>query len=132
MQGVFCYPSCVNTKPHKLTDIDEDLRIAYCYGCDNLVKLQRSNSTEAAKTIWRCANKHKATLENKYKPYKVHKKDACENPDCTATIISDRQLSVDHIDGNHDNNDPANLKTLCLNCHAYKTYMNGDFSKRLS
>jgi 5-methylcytosine-specific restriction endonuclease McrA len=29
---------------------------------------------------------------------------------------------VDHIDGNHSNNDPANLQTLCKNCHSLKTY----------
>jgi len=32
------------------------------------------------------------------------------------------QLDVDHIDGDHRNNDPANLQTLCKNCHVLKTY----------
>lgn len=27
-------------------------------------------------------------------------------------------LAVHHLDHNHRNNDPANLKTLCQNCHA--------------
>ena len=27
------------------------------------------------------------------------------------------QLDIHHIDNNHANNDPANLKTLCANCH---------------
>ncbi len=31
------------------------------------------------------------------------------------------QLDVDHIDGNHQNNDPTNLQTLCANCHRLKT-----------
>jgi 5-methylcytosine-specific restriction endonuclease McrA len=35
-------------------------------------------------------------------------------------------LSVDHIDGNHENNDPSNLQTLCHNCHNIKTIENGD------
>jgi 5-methylcytosine-specific restriction endonuclease McrA len=37
------------------------------------------------------------------------------------------QLDVDHIDGNHLNNDPANLMTLCANCHRLKTHKNRDY-----
>lgn len=33
------------------------------------------------------------------------------------------QLDVDHIDGDHSNNDPSNLQTLCANCHRLKTAM---------
>ena len=127
MQGVFCYPIYVNTAPHKLTDIDEELRIAYCFGCNNLVKIRRGNHSESVKPAWRCANKHKETLDNKFKPYKAHKKDICENPECTATIIHPRQLSVDHMDGDRNNNDPSNLQTLCLNCHAHKSFLNNDY-----
>jgi 5-methylcytosine-specific restriction endonuclease McrA len=29
---------------------------------------------------------------------------------------------VDHIDGNHSNDDPSNLQTLCANCHRFKTW----------
>jgi hypothetical protein len=36
-------------------------------------------------------------------------------------------LDVDHIDGNHFNNDPNNHKTLCKVCHAIKTTLNEDF-----
>jgi 5-methylcytosine-specific restriction endonuclease McrA len=38
----------------------------------------------------------------------------------------DAQLTVDHIDGNNVNNDLDNLQTLCFNCHAVKTRINGD------
>jgi len=35
-------------------------------------------------------------------------------------------LHVDHMDGNHENNDPENLQTLCSRCHSIKTVINGD------
>lgn len=36
---------------------------------------------------------------------------------------------IDHIDGNHQNNDPANHDELCSNCHDVKTVLNGDNKK---
>ena len=36
------------------------------------------------------------------------------------------QLQLDHIDGNSVNNHPSNFQTLCANCHALKTWNNGD------
>lgn len=65
--------------------------------------------------------------------YKRYRKSHCENTDgrlgyvCEATIVWEGQLQVDHIDGNHDNNDPDNLQTLCANCHSYKTFVNSDW-----
>lgn len=37
------------------------------------------------------------------------------------------QMDVDHIDGNHTNNDESNLQVLCANCHRLKTYVNKDW-----
>ena len=37
-----------------------------------------------------------------------------------------KRVTVDHIDGNRNNNDPSNLQTLCANCHRLKTHLNGD------
>jgi 5-methylcytosine-specific restriction endonuclease McrA len=34
--------------------------------------------------------------------------------------------TTDHIDGNHNNNSPDNLQTLCPTCHNVKTIVNGD------
>ena len=36
------------------------------------------------------------------------------------------QLDIDHIDGDHKNDDPSNLQTLCANCHRLKTLLNKD------
>ena len=56
--------------------------------------------------------------------YRTHKKDSCEM--CGFVAIHAVQLDVDHIDGNHANNDVTNLMTLCANCHRLKTQMNND------
>ena len=66
--------------------------------------------------------------------YTKHKKNYCENRDgrlnfeCTATIMGEHMLDVDHIDGDPSNNDPSNLQTLCKNCHAHKSLVNEDWS----
>ena len=60
------------------------------------------------------------------------KKDYCENRDkrlghkCTATIMGWLQLDMDHVDGNHYNNIPENIQTLCKNCHSWKSHVNED------
>ena len=59
------------------------------------------------------------------RPYATLKKDACEC--CGFIPMHPSQLDVDHIDGDHGNNAPNNLQTLCSNCHRLKTWMNRDF-----
>ncbi len=39
------------------------------------------------------------------------------------------QLDVDHIDGNHENNDLSNLQIICANCHRLKTIEEKDYLK---
>ena len=36
-------------------------------------------------------------------------------------------LHGDHVDGNHENNSPDNLQTLCSICHHLKGLESGDF-----
>lgn len=52
-------------------------------------------------------------------PYKTHKIGFCEL--CGFLPKHACQLDVDHIDGNHLNNELSNLQTLCANCHRLKT-----------
>ena len=52
--------------------------------------------------------------------YRQHKKCSCEK--CGFVPKHQCQLDVDHIDGNHDNNDEDNLQTLCSNCHRLKSW----------
>ena len=57
--------------------------------------------------------------------YKRSKGNLCEK--CGFIPVHKIQLDVDHIDGDHNNNDLSNLQTLCANCHRLKTYINKDF-----
>jgi hypothetical protein len=75
-----------------------------------------------------CSHHHALKYEMKNYNYKKFRKDYCENQDgklgwnCNSEILFPLwQLSVDHFDGNNENNDPSNLLTLCHNCHSIKT-----------
>ncbi len=101
------------------------------YGCDRLVAwsgTNRDGSKRYRPYCWKChdASYGKAPLET---GVKAHKKDHCENPDCTSIILDSGQLDLDHKDGNRYNNTPENVQTLCKNCHAYKGKISGDYKK---
>jgi hypothetical protein len=66
---------------------------------------------------------------NSRHPYLKYRKDYCENQDgrlgykCTAKIVWDGQLDVDHVNENPGDNRKRNLQTLCKCCHAYKGHL---------
>lgn len=62
------------------------------------------------------------------RPYTKFRKDECGR--CGFEPEHLCQLDIDHIDGNHDNNDPTNLQTLCANCHRLKSLQEGDFEPK--
>ena len=69
-----------------------------------------------------------ATPRKKKFHYSQVKKDTCEM--CNFNSVYKCQFDVDHIDGNHSNNNLDNLQTLCANCHRLKTHLNGDHKKK--
>ncbi len=117
---------------HKLTEINEQTRKAICAECGPVTIKPRYNgkNTFRCKISWKKGSSRSRTLsaKRKAKPYKKYKKDYCET--CGFVAQHSVQLDVDHIDGNHTNNDPTNLQTLCSNCHRLKTYINKDYIKQ--
>tara|TARA_B100000519_G_scaffold153997_1_gene135102 strand:+ start:39 stop:527 length:489 start_codon:yes stop_codon:yes gene_type:complete len=70
-----------------------------------------------------------------------HKKSFCQNKDgilgFTCPMDPERYhefssdiFDMDHLDGNHLNNTPENVITLCKVCHAMKGKLSGDFNSQ--
>jgi 5-methylcytosine-specific restriction endonuclease McrA len=53
--------------------------------------------------------------------------DAANGDAVVLNQILRKLIHVDHIDGDHENNDPSNHQTLCYKCHAIKTILNKDY-----
>lgn len=66
-----------------------------------------------------CGDCQPRAYRRKPKNYQQHKGDECER--CQFTPKHTCQLDVHHRDGDPFNNDPANLETLCANCHRLDT-----------
>ena len=113
---------------HRLTDIDEVKRRANCSVCGptKIKTRDKNNLTPASR--FRCKTIYKIKNAIYLKPYIVYKKNSCEH--CGFIPEHSSQLDVDHIDGDSSNNDPANLQTLCANCHRLKTMKNEDWENK--
>ena len=88
---------------------------------------QKSKGGGKYKPVCSPCDKRKYSRENRNKsvdrakrPYRKYVKSSCEKCGFMPEHIC--QLDVDHIDGNHKNNAPENLQTLCANCHRLKTF----------
>ena len=108
---------------HSLTDINEEERTGTCSVCGH-TKIKLRDKKNKLSSRYRCRTVWKRNYNNTVYPYSRHKKDFCQG--CSFVPVHSSQLDVDHIDGDRWNNDPANLQTLCANCHRLKTHLSGD------
>lgn len=121
---------------HKISNIDTDQLVGDCSVCGSGVPVRPTYNrprhlVEAdGKVFYRCKRKYEVTKRSIETPWVFHKKDVCE--ECGFIPQHDCQLTVDHIDGNKYNNEISNYQTLCHNCHALKTLLNGDYFNRYS
>lgn len=117
---------------HRLTEIDVSASTGKCQSCGivRIISKPRSNN----KRGWVCQkakqerNHRSAKKTGKTKLYKKsyqkHPKTICSM--CGFIPEDPCQMDIDHIDGNHKNNNKENLQALCSNCHRLKSKINGD------
>lgn len=116
------------------------------HGCSQPVTYSRRNTSDGSYR-WRIHCSHcQAASYGKWShrpgvlPYKQN---SCSNNDgrlgwkCPTnfTLLPDLMngiTEVDHIDGDHANNDLGNLQELCMICHKIKGKMFGDFDNTKS
>ena len=109
-------------------------------GCNRNVVV-RSWSNWSFKT--ECGSCCKARTTGKRGPamegITIHKKQYCENvdsrlgwkcpvdPSAWIELNMLNALDLEHLAGDHDNNIPENVDTICKLCHGKKSVINGDF-----
>jgi len=121
------------------------MRRQRCHSCHSKKTAKRHGLKRMSQVVAKKAGLTETQYKNKYHPYLRYRKTYCENQDsrlgfkCNTVLPTEAMLKaagvnwtpmqflqVDHIDGNHSNNDPKNLQTLCVHCHAIKSVQNGD------
>ena len=104
------------------------------HGCDRQVVVREWKYWSFKSECSRCTNARKKGLF--IEGVTIHKKEYCENYDghlgfscpvdsaCWSGFLN--SLDLDHLDGDHHNNTPENVKTYCKLCHGKKSMENGD------
>jgi len=104
-----------------------------CVICDKNKQTKRGIDPKTGNPIYRnvcssCFRRSKGIPIGRKKLTHQFRKTICEA--CGFIPIHICQLDVDHIDGNHDNNNSDNFRTLCANCHRLKTFLNKDWENK--
>jgi len=109
-------------------------------GCENDVAVRNWSDWSFKTECSRCQNERKKgkTIQG----VTIHKKNYCENIDgqlgfdCPVPNKESWEgfeigcLDLDHIDGDHNNNSPENVKTYCKLCHNRVSIERGDCSNK--
>lgn len=105
---------------HRLTDLDVEARTATCSVCGStrLRKKQNGWRCYTSEARWMKKNTNWPRKGEKVR-YRAFLKPCCER--CGFVPEDLCQLDIDHVNGDHHDNRPENLQTLCANCHRLKT-----------
>lgn len=98
-----------------------------CKECQRIESREFTKKNPDYSKKWHENNKDKKIATHRNWKYRKYKKNQCEV--CNFVAIDWCQLDVDHIDGDHFNDDPNNLQTLCANCHRLKSKLSGDIGR---
>lgn len=109
-------------------------------GCNNKVAVRNWSNWSFKTECSRCQNdRKKGTTRD---GIIIHKKKYCENIDghlgfkCPVPTIESWEgfeigcLDLDHLDGDHNNNNKENVRTYCKLCHNRKSIEQGDCSNK--
>jgi len=129
------------SKIQKQKFFDRGYQLPTCVndGCDNPVVVREWKNWSFKSECSRCQTDRKKGLIRE--GVTIHKKTYCENIDghlgfkCPVPSKEDWVgfeigcFDLDHIDGDHFNNVPENVKTYCRICHIRKSIESGDCSR---
>jgi len=105
-------------------------------GCENNVVVRDWKYYSFKHVCSNCKSREKAGLPMR-DGVTSYKQRFCENKDGRLGFVCpvsnefqfpNNVLHGDHIDGDHENNNPQNLQTLCSICHHIKGHKSGDFN----
>jgi 5-methylcytosine-specific restriction endonuclease McrA len=111
---------------HRLLEVDARRLRGTCAVCGSVDLYRRPGgrgficgpAQRARSNDYRERNREQVRESNRLylRPHLAHREACCER--CGYDGLFDSALAVHHRDGDHANNDPANLQTLCVRCHA--------------
>ena len=112
---------------HRLSNIDPQARTATCLVCGP-TKIRIKNAARQGPGRYRCStlaavhdrlHQQRRPQGYSHPKYRLARGKVCSH--CGFVPKHPCQLDAHHVDGNHKNDDPANLQTLCANCHRLVT-----------
>lgn len=129
---------------HRLSNINPDAGTVTCAVCGPTTMYVYNRGKPNA--TYQCLNKRlqvrKASDKRYRKNHKLERAKQCRPyrfmVDCSKCSLcgfipeDSCQIDVDHINGNHHDNDKSNLQALCANCHRLKTKRDKAFISTLA